>query len=334
MAPELDLSIIIINWNSAAFVRKCLLSIAKSIRTIEYEVIVIDNASYDGCSEMITSDFPKVHFVQSPRNLGFARGNNLGFQHSTGRNVLFLNPDTEVVGHAIERLVQFLDATPSAGVVGAKLLNSDLTVQTSCIQRFPSVLNRVLDADLLRKHLPNWSFWGTQPLFDNRPDPSPVEMVSGACQMLRRAVFERLHLYDTDYFMYAEDADLCWKAEKYGFKNYYVGDAIIVHHGGQSSEAKGESNFATVMMRESLYKFFSRHSGSLSAYSYRFAMSISSALRIGLLAILLIVTLGQFRRIVLVGTMHKWASVFRWSVGLETWVETVIPTENGRENAI
>src|SRR5438093_1553246 len=109
----------------------CLESIYATTRGISFEVVVVDNASFDGCEQMIRSEFPLVQFVQSQANLGFARGNNLGFGHSTGRILLFLNPDTEVIGPALARMVACVESVPDVGVVGSKLLNSDLSVQTS-----------------------------------------------------------------------------------------------------------------------------------------------------------------------------------------------------------
>jgi len=327
MTTELDLTIIIVNWNSAAFARKCLSSIYQNTRTIRFEVIVIDNASHDGCGVMIERDFPAARFIQSADNSGFARANNLGFQHSSGRNTLFLNPDTEVVGPAIERLVQFLDATPHAGVVGARLLNSDHSIQTSCIQRYPTLLNQVLDTDFLRERFPNWPLWGMQPLLDSPDRDAPVEVVSGACQMIRRGVFEQVGFYDTSYFMYAEDVDLCFKAEQAGLQNYFVGDAVVVHHGGRSSEATGGSTFATVVMHESRYKFFAHRRGKVEAQAYRALMAFTALFRLGLLVGLLGLTLGFFRLKKIRITIAKWTLVFRWAIGLESWAKTIGSSE-------
>src|SRR5437762_3548719 len=133
----MDLSIIIVNWNSKDYLRKCLKSIYANTHGIDFEIIVVDNASFDGSGELLAQDFPKVRFVQSHTNLGFARANNLGFGNSTGRNVLFLNPDTEAVGGALNELLQRLQRLPNAGVVGCKLLNTDGSMQTSCLQSYP-----------------------------------------------------------------------------------------------------------------------------------------------------------------------------------------------------
>jgi GT2 family glycosyltransferase len=332
MSVEMELSIIIVNWNSANFVQNCLSSVCESTKGIQFEIIVVDNDSDDGCGEMIGRYFPDVRFISGRENLGFAKANNLGFGHSTGRNILFLNPDTEVVGSAIVRLARFLDNTPDAGILGARLLNSDHSIQTSCIQRFPTIVNQVLDAEYLRRLAPRSSVWGTRPLIDNISGTAAVEVISGACQMLRREVFEQVGLYNADYFMYAEDADLCFKVRQKGWKNYYVGDAIIIHHGGKSSGAKAESNFSSVMMRESLHKFFAHRRGKLHAAAYRAITGLSALFRLGLLASLTVVTLGRFRRDTLSAAIGKWNRIFRWTIGLEDWVKTISPRKAGGEN--
>lgn len=308
-----------------AYLRRCLASLYADKRGPAAEVVVVDNASFDGCGEMIEREFPAAIFIQADRNLGFGRANNLGFSRSKGKRILFLNPDTEVVGPAIERMVQFLDSTPQAGVVGARLLNSDHSIQTSCIQRYPTIVNQVLDANFLRERFRNWSAWGMRPLFESTDKPVPVEVISGACQMIRREVFEQVGFYDGGYFMYAEDADLCFKVQHAGFTNYYVGDAVVLHHGGKSTGATPGTQRSAVIMRESLARFFQKHHGKVSAGLYRTVMGVVSVCRVGSLALLMVITLGRFRRESLRAALAKWSRVLRWAIGLETWSKVVTP---------
>src|SRR5438876_184590 len=132
----MDLSIVIVNWNSAAFVRKCVASIFRNVAGISFEVIVVYNASYDGAAGIVGRDFPQIRFIQSEENLGFACANQLGYEHSTGRSLLFLNPDTEIQGSAICDLLTYLESLPDCGAIGCRLLNGDGTLQTTCIQAF------------------------------------------------------------------------------------------------------------------------------------------------------------------------------------------------------
>lgn len=315
-----DLSVIIVNWNSADFVRKCLISLSQQTQDLKIEIIVIDNASWDGCGEMIASVFPDVHFIQSGANLGFGRANNMAFQHSRGSFVLFLNPDTEALDGAIPRLLSVLHTKADAGIVGAKLLNSDGSIQTSCVQRFPSMLGVLLDSDLLRTLLPRWSLWGMRPLFDNPSAEVSVDAVSGACQMLRRDVFQRAGMYNPAYFMYAEDIDLCFRTTQLGLKNYYVPDAGVIHHGGKSSSGATESGRSAILMRESWKRFFEQHRGPAYALMFRIAVGVQAALRVVLLLFPALVAglLGLHGRLAML--RRKWTRILRWALGLEPWV--------------
>jgi GT2 family glycosyltransferase len=314
----LDLSVIIVNWNSAELVRKCLRSIYAGTKGCDFEVIVVDNASFDECGEIVRQEFPGVKFLSSSVNLGFAKANNLGAEQASGRILLFLNPDTEVLGDALSQMVSFLDTTSDAGIAGCHLLNSDGTLQTSCVQAFPSILNQVLDTEQLRRAFPRLRFWGTQALHNDR-DAAPVEVVSGACLMIKVEVFRAVGQFTPNYFMYAEDADLCCKAQRAGWKNYYLPGPSVVHHGGQSSDQKPESNFASVMMRESLLEFMRLRRGRVYAAAYQSTMVATALLRLLLLTLAFVFTLGGKRRESLRLSFNKWVKVLRWGLHLERW---------------
>jgi GT2 family glycosyltransferase len=313
---ELDLSIIIVNWNSACDVRKCLHSIFQNTREITFEVIVVDSASFDGCGEMLAREFPDVRFLQSQENIGFGKANNLGCRGAVGEFVLFLNPDTEVLGTAIPTLLESARRLPNAGCVGCRLLNSDRSLQTSCIQAFPSILNQILDADFLRNRFPRSPLWGIAPLFDSPKTPATAEAISGACIMMRREIFLGIGGFSPDYFMYAEDIDLCYKAAKAGRTNYYVPTASIVHH-GDGSVRKARSNFAVVMAVDSLTRYFVKYHGSVYAFFFRLAITGSAFCR---LVLLLPLRLLQYFHSSELNSWSKWRAVFRWGWGLERWI--------------
>jgi GT2 family glycosyltransferase len=320
----LDLSIIIVNWNSAGYVRKCLSSIYANTRELQFEVIVVDNASHDGCGEMLVREYPNAIFIQSHQNLGFARANNLGFQSARGRALLFLNPDTELVGPALNTLFGQLQTLPGAGAVGAKLLNTDRSLQTSCIQSLPTVLNQTLDIEFLRARSPRSRLWGMAPLFSGESAPAEVEVISGACLMLNRDLFEKVGRFSEDYFMYSEDLDLCFKLKQAGRKNYYVPAAALIHHGGGSSQ-RSQSQFSSVMVRDSVCRFLAKTRGQCYAVAYRSAMSLSAAFRLLLLAVVAPLGLFSQKRRASLSALRKWFAVFKWSLGLETWVKNYRP---------
>ncbi len=301
----MDLSIIIINWKSREFLRACLKSVYSNVTGIEFEVVVVDNASFDGCDEVLGNEYSGARFFQSQANLGFSGANNFAFARATGKYLLFLNPDTEIEGQSIQRMYEALRTTSDAGAVGARLLNSDRSLQTSCIQAFPTIANQALDAEALRARFPRWSLWGTRPLFDGTKTPEPVDMISGACIMTSRAVFEQVGGFSERYFMYAEDVDLCCRIAQLGRRCYYVPDTTVIHHGGQSSVSASKRDFAAITMRESLFRFLEFSRGAGYAAAYRFTT--------GGMALLRVLILGAQGS----DAVHKWKSIFRWAIGLE-----------------
>jgi N-acetylglucosaminyl-diphospho-decaprenol L-rhamnosyltransferase len=325
--PYGDISIIIVNYRSITFTRACLRSIYQS-GFAACEVIVVDNASYDGSGEMIRSEFPEVTFLQSTQNLGFAGANNLGIGASHGTYLLFLNPDTEVEAHSIERLRSCLAATPDAGLAGARLLNSDGSIQTTCVTAFPTIANQVLGAEYLQRNFPAAKLWGIQALYSNERKPVPVDAVSGACVMARRSVILDVGGFTADYFMYSEDLDLCWKVQQAGWKVYHVPEAIVVHHGGRSSDTRSELNFAAIMIRESLYQFMGVSRGWWYARTFRAVSAASAVCRVALISALLPLAMLTSRRARVWRSWEKWSRILGWSLGLQPWTrrESVIPT--------
>jgi len=315
MPTVLQLSIIIVNWNSKDYLRKCLQSIYANTREISFEIIVVDGASFDGCGEMLAREFPEVKFVQSEKNVGFARANNLGFGQSRGDCILFLNPDTEVVGEAINTLHNFLKESRGAGIVGAKLLNTDGSVQTSCVQAFPTILNQFFDAEILRRAFPRLSFWGMKPLFSADKKPAAVEVLSGACQMLTRTAFEKIGGFSEDYFLYAEDLDLCYKTRLAGFKNYFVPAAAVIHHGGGSSRPS-QNVFLTVLMRESVYRFLKKFRGHWYGTAFRVSLALNALGRLALLLILFPFRLIRGETTAACDPIRRWTAILKWTMGL------------------
>ena len=319
MKPSPELSIIIVNWNSKDYVRKCVQTVYAHTRGIAFEILVVDGASYDGCGEMLAREFPEVRFIQSEKNVGFARANNLGYEQSRGDCLLFLNPDTELSGPAINVLRAALLELDHAGIVGAKLFNTDGSVQTSCIQAYPTILNQLLDAEVLRMTFPRLSFWGIAPLFSPGEKPVAVQVLSGACLMMRRPVFAQVARFSEEYFMYAEDLDLCYKVNRAGLKNYYVPAASLIHHGGGSSKPN-QSAFSNVMMRESVYRFLTKVRGKWYGAIYRFSLGLSALGRLALLSLVFPIKLVRGEMAATGESFRKWTAILKWALGLQSWV--------------
>jgi GT2 family glycosyltransferase len=308
------LSIIIVNWNSRKYLDSCLKSIRESGIGVPHEIIVVDNASHDGSREMVRDRYREVKYIQCEVNRGFSNANNVGFEQSLGRYLLFLNPDTEIRGNAVNEMVRVLSAHPDAGAVGCTLLNPDGTCQTSCIQSFPTIMNQVLDSALLRKILPKSSLWGTAPLFSETGGIYPVDVISGACIMLKREMFISVGRFSREYFMYSEDVDMCYRISMAGYKNLYIRNAYVVHHGGASTSKTERVRFVTVVMNDSKLKFFIKYRGNAYAALYRVAMGVNACVRLAL--ILFASPVYYFRnRAMPLDSLYKWSYTLAWGIG-------------------
>jgi GT2 family glycosyltransferase len=314
----MDLSILIVNWNAAHYLKPCLASVCREVKGIEFEVIVVDNASYDGCGELIRTEFPQATFIQSGQNLGFIRGNNLIYRYAKGRNILFLNPDTEIIGDAIQKMVSYLETLCEAGVIGCRLVNADGTVQTNSIQTFPTIMNQLLDADFLRRRFPNSSLWNLRPLYEASAGPVEVDSVSGACLMIKRSIFESVGLMSEDYLMYGDDLDLSYKVKKAGYKVYYTNQSHVVHYGGKSTASWKEA-LADVWIRDSIHKFLSKFRGRWYGGLYKGAMVLVAAIRLIILGCARLLLGMVSRRERLVISYTRWKRILEWALGLKHW---------------
>jgi GT2 family glycosyltransferase len=208
---------------------------------------------------------------------------------------------------------------PDAGILGCRLLDSDGTLQTNCVQSFPTILNQLLNAEILQNWFSGIRLWTSAATFEPVRAPVPVEVICGACMMIRRDVFDAVGGFSPDYFMYGEDVDLCYKTRTAGLTNYYFGGAEIVHHGGGSTQ-RTLTRFSDVMTRESVYRFLTQVHGDRYGLGYRLTLTGAAIGRLTLLALLL-PPAAMFRRTpAWRKAAAKWAVILRWGVGLERWV--------------
>jgi GT2 family glycosyltransferase len=183
----MDVSIIIVNWNTRDILRDCLNSVYGNTKGLEIEVIVVDNASGDGSAEMVRPEFPEVRLIANSDNKGFAAANNQGIKAARGRYVLPLNSDTIVLDDAIARVVCIADDNPEAAVIGCRVLNSDRTMQPTCFM-FPSILNMVLSSTYLYKLFPKSKFFGRERMtWWGRNDLRQVDVVTGCFMLVTRS---------------------------------------------------------------------------------------------------------------------------------------------------
>ncbi len=258
----MNLSIIIVSWNTRDILAQCLSSIFRHPPTDTFEVWVVDNASTDASAQMVKSDFPAVRLLENYQNIGFAPANNQAIRVADGEYVLLLNPDTEVFAGTFDALLDFLRAHPNVGAVGPKTLNPDGSLQTSCYP-FPTLSRELWRLLHLDKIVP----YGSYRMVEWSAHPREVDALLGACMLFPRSVLDEIGLFDESYFMYTEEIDLCYRVQQSGRKLFWVPEASIVHYGGQSTQQIAAEMF--LQLYRSKLQFFRKHYGITAGFFYK-----------------------------------------------------------------
>ena len=252
----MDVSIVIVNWNTKNLLLQCLEAVYQTAGAVETEVYVVDNGSADGSGTAVKERFPGVTLIENQINLGFAKANNQALSLSKGDYLLLLNPDTRVEAEAIERLFSFMKGRSEAGAAGPQLLHSDGTKQNS-IANFPSLATELLNKRFLRWLFPK-KFPGKERVYR---EPLEVDSVIGACMMVRRDAMEQVGLLDEDYFLFLEETDWCYRLKKAGWKIYHVPQAEVYHFQGKGVGM--EKKRARIEYYRSRALFFKKNRGNL-----------------------------------------------------------------------
>ena len=272
-----DLSIIIVNWNTRELLRECLNSVEHTIDDLEYEVIVADNGSSDGSVEMVSQAFPHAILLRNTENRGFAAANNQGIAISRGRHILLLNSDAQLLPRTASQLVGYLDSHPHVGIVGPQVLNGDHTYQGSYAS-FPTFTGEVLLLTGLARFVypPTYPSPGPE---DCRYEKS-VDWVSGACLLARRAAVEAVGELDEEYFMYSEETDWCYRMKQAGWDVAFLPSARALHKSGSSSMRVPERRRTQIY--RSKWLFMLKHQGRLKAMCFRALVRAVTAVKFGL----------------------------------------------------
>lgn len=276
---NLALSIVLVSYNSRKDLAECLASIYDSPGRESFEVVLVDNGSTDGGPEAAERLYPHVRILHAGRNAGYTGGNNIGYRNSTGRHVLFLNPDTRVCGNALDILVERVDRDGACGAIGPHVLNQDGSLQRSCYraETLPTVLSSVLFLDYL-------PFWERLTGIKTRYAPAEyeremaVDVVSGCCLLVPRRVLDEVGAFDEEYWMYGEEADLCERIRARGYRVVYTPAATVVHLGGATTQ--DHSMQWRLLVERNRRLFFAKHRGKLSLAVFRAAMFVDTIRRI------------------------------------------------------
>ncbi|MBN1816832.1 MAG: glycosyltransferase family 2 protein [Sedimentisphaerales bacterium] len=261
---SLDVSVIIVNWNTAQITCGCLASVYEQTRDVSFEVIVVDNASSDGSAERIQQQFPQVILIENTENRGFAAANNQGMAVAQGRYVLLLNPDTVVLDGAIQKAIAFAERHPEAAVVGCQVWENESKLQPTCFS-FPSLGGLFLRTIGLSRMFPKSRLWAGEMLgWWDRTTEREVDVVSGMFMLVRSEAIQQVGRMDETYFIYAEETDWCWRFKKAGWKCLFTPEARIIHldGGGKSTDQLSIRMF--VQLHKSLLIFFRKNRGVLS----------------------------------------------------------------------
>ncbi len=286
LPPPPPLSILIVNWNTRELLAGCLQSVAGETLQVASpepatcnlppatsEIIVVDNASTDGSAAMVRERFPSVQLIENRENVGFARANNQAICHSRGRYVLLLNSDTVVHEGALAALAAFMDAHPQAGACGPRLLNGDGTLQ-------PSVHPMLTPGREFWRLIFLDRLWPRATYRQERWDtttPRPVEVIKGACLLLRRAALDQVGLLDDRYFMYTEEVDLCYRLARAGWGLWLVPEAVVTHFGEGSSKQAREEMY--LQLYRSKVQFYRKFGGRPRVALYKALVALAYAPR-------------------------------------------------------
>jgi GT2 family glycosyltransferase len=277
-AAQPRVSVVIVVWNAKRFVIECLETLRGQCGRVLSEVIVVDNASTDGAPELIAEMFPEFLLIRNPNNYGFARANNIGIAHCSGDYIALINSDVSFFQDCISPMVSHLEGNPAVAIAGPQMLDSDRGVCRSTM-RFPTVWNSLCSALGL-----NFIFRGSRIFgglmmadFDHRHTRS-VEVLNGWFLLVRRNALSRVGLLDSEFFMYGEDLDWCYRFRQAGYRIEFFADAAAIHYGGSSS-ARAPQRFREEKCRANL-RYWEKHHGKPGRPLFLASTALSHAVRL------------------------------------------------------
>jgi GT2 family glycosyltransferase len=276
----MDISVVILSWNDKQYLEVCLQSLkdAKPSRTME--IIVVDNASTDGSPEMVETEFPIVKLIKNQENLGFPKGNNIGVQASRGKYVYLLNSDIKVLAGCLDALADYMDQNPKVGMVGPKILNRDLTHQSSC-RRSPTLWNNFCAATGLAKVFAGSKFFSGEHMMYFKGDHTlEVDVLVGCFWTVRREAVNEFGLLDEGFFMFAEDLDWCKRCWEAGWRVAFCPAAQAIHYRGGSSKKK-DAVWLALTQQRSVLRYWKKYHGAAANFGIRCLVFTHKASRWG-----------------------------------------------------
>ena len=297
-----DISIIVVSYNTRAMTLNCLAALDAALEGdgVAAEIFVVDNGSADGSAAAVRGAFPGVRVIENARNAGFGAANNQAMRSAGGEFVLLLNSDAFVRPGAIGAMVRCLRDHPEAGAVGPRLLNGDGSLQRSCY-KFPGPGRAAAEGLLLTAAFPNHRRLGDYRAWDHAGGRE-VGFVIGACLLLRRAALDEVGMFDEDFFLYAEETDLCYRLRRAGWAVRFTPEAEVVHLNGGSGKAQPDRVFEEFQRGQE--RFVRKHHGRAGLAVYRAMRVVGSAVRVAAFG-----AAGRWAEV------RRWRRILRWTLG-------------------
>ncbi len=254
----MQLSIIIVNYNVKYFLAHCLLSVLYASKNSQVEVFVVDNMSQDGSVEMVKEKFPWVKLIANEENVGFAKANNQAVELSTGKYILYLNPDTIVPEDCFEKCIAYMDAHEKVGALGCRLIDGKGIFLPESKRGFPTAQAAFFKISGLSSIFKKSTFFNQYHLgFLSEHETNEVDVLVGCFMFCRKTVIDEVGSFDEEYFMYGEDIDLSYKIKQAGFSNVYFPETTVIHYKGESTK-KGSLNYVK-MFYQAMIIFAKKH---------------------------------------------------------------------------
>ena len=272
----MDISVLIVNYNTKYLLNNCIRSIERNTSGIDYEIIVIDNASSDGTVNMLITEFPNIQLITNSINLGFAKANNIGSNYAKGEYLLFLNSDTLLLNNALLYFYEFFknNFSMKLGALGGLLLDTHkIPIHSS--SNFPTKIRLIKN---ILSHYFNPSYFKNnyrgEKLDFTLDSYFEVDYITGADLFIPKSVFTKLDGFDSNYFMYFEDVDLQFKLKHFGLKRLIIKGPEIIHLEGRSEKRESYAATKRVQHEKSMFLYFKKHSNYYSYYAFRLAYFI------------------------------------------------------------
>lgn len=311
----MDISIIIVNWNTKDLLAACLRSIQNQSLDYTYEIIVVDNGSEDGSQLIVRQEFPTVKLVENKLNLGFGKANNIGLQSSEGRYICFVNSDIEMIDGCLQLLTQYMDDNHSVGMAGPQILYPDLKIQDSC-RKFPSLWRSFCTAFKLDRIFPTCALLSGEHMFYfSHAEEIKPDFLAGCLLMVRKTALDEIGAFDERFFIYAEEVDLAKRLWDSRWEVAFVPQAKAVHHHAGSS-SRDPLRFK-LAQQKSIFQYWLKHHNLVTIVVHVAILFAKYSLQIILASLLYLFSFRK--RVLLEGKIHCTAVLIQalWMLLLE-----------------